>query len=42
MKKSSVSVLGVGAIGSVISSQLVENLNLELCHFNRSKEDFLK
>ncbi len=42
MKKSSVGVLGVGAIGSVISSQLIENLGLELSHFNRSKKEEIK
>jgi len=42
MKKSSVGILGIGAIGSVISSLLFEKEELELFHFNRSKKEEIK
>jgi len=42
MKISSVGILGIGAIGSVISSLLFENEQIELFHFNRSKKKEIK
>ena len=42
MEKISVGILGIGAIGSVISSILFENKELDLHFFNRSPRQNLK
>lgn len=39
MKKTTVGILGIGAIGSVIITGLFKNEHLELHHFNRSKKE---
>lgn len=42
MTKKSIGLLGIGAIGSVISQILSENTSLNLYYFNRSPRQFIK